>query len=161
MTFKDVKAGYLVYLLHRKDNEIKVTTGKVTAVSLPRIQVPQQFVPAQTQQLVVDVTIDDEGITKSYTIPETHTTTYAGNDLVLSTTKDGILREVEAMKASAEEVLASVDKNKAVVSSCDKILTEWNPVFKEKKETEERFGKIENALSDMSNILKAISDKVL
>jgi len=162
MTFKETKEGYSVYILHRGEDDVSVSTGKVTAVSMPRISAPQMgvFSPAQTQQMVVDVTIDDGVKTRTYTIPEGHSTTYAGNDLVLSTSKEGIVHEVEAMKGRADEVLRSVEKNRTLSSKCERILEEWNPVMKEKRETEERFGKIEDKLGEMSQVLQAISAKL-
>ena len=73
--------------------------------------------------MVVDVTIDAKGATKTYTIPETATITYAAN-LVLSTDKEGILREVEAMKSASEQALAQVDKHKDTIAKCDELLEE-------------------------------------
>ena len=37
-----------------------------------------------------------------------------------------------------------------------KILTEWNPQFKEKKETEERFAKLETSMTDLKSMLSGL-----
>lgn len=50
--------------------------------------------------MMVDVTIEVEGRTAVYTIPENLVVTYASN-IVLSTDREGIAREVETAKATA------------------------------------------------------------
>lgn len=94
MLFKDIKSGYPVYFLNRES--ITAYQGKVVSVSVPRYDM--QVVNKSNAPLVVDITIDANGQTKTYTISENATITYAGN-IVLSTERDGIIREVEAMKS--------------------------------------------------------------
>jgi hypothetical protein len=43
------------------------------------------------------------------------------------------------MKASAEQILSSIDKQREIVSKATELLSDINPIFKEKKETEQRF----------------------
>ena len=106
MLFKDMKPGYPVYLLDKKDG-IKAIQGKVVKVSdpyFPPVQ-PGQMPTMNTTQRVVDVTLEAEGVTNTYSIPETLTVTYAANSLVLSTNREGILRDVESIKTRDEEEL--------------------------------------------------------
>lgn len=102
--------------------------------------------------MLVDVTIETAGRTATYSIPENLSVTYAGN-LVLSTDKDGISREVEAAKNSAEQALKQVEQQRKIVERSTALLSELNPVYREKKETEERFSKIETSVSEMKNML--------
>jgi hypothetical protein len=46
------------------------------------------------------------------------------------------MAEVEQMKNTAEKMLESVPKQKEVVDKTTILLSELNPVYKEKKETE-------------------------
>lgn len=62
-------------------------------------------------QMVVDVTIEADGATRTYSIPEASGITYAGAT-VLSTDRDGIIREIEAIKSQSEEALAGVESHK-------------------------------------------------
>ena len=57
------------------------------------------------------------------------------------------------MKASAEQILSSIDKQREIVSKATELLSDINPIFKEKKETEQRFQKIENSINDMKNMV--------
>lgn len=101
-------------------------------------------------RMVVDVTIEANSKTATYSIPENLSVTYAG-DVVLSTDKQGLMAEVEQMKNTAEKILESVPKQKEVVDKTTVLLSELNPVYKEKKETEQRFSKIEESISRMES----------
>ena len=153
MLFKDLKIGYQVYILH-KGEDIKVGVGKVTAVSPPRF--PQTQGNFQAMQMVVDVTIDEDGTSKTYTTPDSLSVTYAGNELVIATEREGILREIETIKAHNEDELSKVATRRSVVAKCEQILTEWNPSFKEKRENEERFAKLETSMTDLKSMLSGL-----
>ena len=104
-------------------------------------------------EMVVDVTIEANGKMATYAIPESHSVTYAGH-LVLSTEKSGLTSEVEAQKANAEQVLASASKAQNIIDKAPSLLAELNPMYKEKQETEQRFGKIEKSISGMEELMK-------
>lgn len=152
MLFKDIKTGYPIYFLDK--DSVRFYQGKVVSVAVPRYnnQVGATY-GTQPTGMVVDITIEAEGATKTYTIPETSTITYAGN-LVLSTDKEGILREVEALKAVSEEALSKIDKHKQVVSNCEALLEELNPAFAEKRAQDKRIEGIENEVKSLSSIVK-------
>lgn len=155
MLFKDIKQNYSVYIFDKQ--KVECVQGKVLSVSLPRMQMPSSMTSMNqigTTPMVVDITIDSNGRTATYTIPENLSVTYAGN-LVLSTEREGVVREIEAMKNTAEQVLNSVDRQKEIKDKATELLVELNPVYKEKKDTEERFNKIENSVSEMKNMLSS------
>ena len=147
MQFKDIQQGYSVYILNKQD--MTVIQGKVTGNTFPRMDT----INGKTQ-MVVDVNIEADGKTATYTIPETLSVTFAGN-LVLSTDQEGLAREVEAMKNNAEKRLASVDKDKMIVEKATSLLAELNPIYKEKQQTEQRFRKIEGAITDLKELMKS------
>lgn len=151
MLFKDLKIGYPVYIFH-KDGEKRITQGKVTAISPSRLP---QTPSLQTMQLVVDVTIDDGGSSRTYAIPDNSSVTYS-NGLVLSTDREGVIREVEILRNQCADELAKIDEYRKSVSECEKILAEWNPVFREKRETEERFSKLETSMSDLKSMMSGL-----
>lgn len=151
MLFKDLKSGYPVYLLQRGDN-LKVSTGKITAVA------PSRFQQSGNSQMsmVTDITIDNEGVSRTYEIPDSLSVTYTRDGLVISTDKDGLIREVEAIKTSNEEELLKVDVRKKIVEDCDNILSELNPQIKEKRENEERITNIESSVTDLKGSVKSL-----
>ena len=151
MLFKDLKIGYPVYIFH-KEGEKRITQGKVTAISPSRLP---QTPSLQTMQMVVDVTIDDGGSSRTYAIPDNTSVTYT-NGLVLSTDREGVIREVEILRNQCAEELAKIEDYRKSVSECEKILTEWNPAFREKRETEERFSKLETSMSDLKSMMSGL-----
>ena len=151
MLFKDIKQGYPIYFLDKEN--VKYYQGKVVSVAVPRHDnQPKAFV-AQPTGLVVDITIEANGATKTYTIPETATITYAGL-LVLSTDKDGILREVEAIKTASEDALSQLERHKQVVTNCSQLLEELNPAFAEKRAQDKRIEGIENEVKSLGAVLR-------
>lgn len=130
--------------------EFSLIQGKATQVSFPRLEMNQK---TGKTEMVVDVTIEANGKMATYAIPESHSVTYAGH-LVLSTEKSGLTSEVEAQKANAEQVLASASKAQNIIDKAPSLLAELNPMYKEKQETEQRFGKIEGSIGEMKELMK-------
>lgn len=152
MLFKDLKSGYPVYFLDKATT--KYYQGKVISVAAPRYDNTQlNGLSQHATSLVVDVTIEADGATRTYTIPETSTLTYAAN-IVLSTDKDGIVREVEAMKSASEEALSKVEQHKATLAKCSELLEELNPAFAEKRAQDKRIESIESEVRSLGNIVK-------
>lgn len=149
MLFKDIKSGYPVYFLNREI--ITAYQGKVVSVSVPRYDM--QVVNKANAPLVVDITIDANGQTKTYTISENATTTYAGN-IVLSTERDGIVREVEAMKSQKEDAIAQEAKNHEDLDKINSLLEDWNPALAEKRKQDERINTIEQEVRSIGQQLK-------
>lgn len=148
MLFKEIKQNYPVYILDKQ--EFQIIQGKATAVSFPRVEMNQK---TGRTEMVVDVTVEANGKTATYSIPENLSVTFAGN-LVLSTDKQGLTGEVEAMVANADQILTSVQQAQKIKDTASAILADLNPVYKEKQETEKRFGKIEGSISDMKDMMQ-------
>lgn len=156
LLFKDIKQNYPVYILNTQ--EFSLIQGKATQVSFPRLEINQK---TGKTEMVVDVTIEANGKTATYAIPESHSVTYAGH-LVLSTEKSGLTSEVEAQKANAEQVLASASKAQNIIDKAPSLLAELNPMYKEKQETEKRFSAIEETVTgvkgSVDELKKMMSD---
>ena len=145
MAFKDVKQSYSVYILNKQN--MTISDSKVISVSFPHMDMNNKPQLGQSQ-MVVDVTVESEGKTATYTIPENLSVTYAG-DIVLSTDKQGLLCEVEAMKNSAEKVLESIPRQREIIDKATTLLADLNPIYKEKKQNEERFNKMETSINKL------------
>lgn len=152
MLFKDIKQNYPVYILDKQ--KVTFIQGKVTSISLPHMDNSNPMVMGKS---VVDVTIEADGKGATYTMPEDKSMVYAGS-LVLSTDKESIVREVEAMKASAEQAIANVEKQKEIASKSTNLLTELNPIFKEKQENEKRMNKMESSIKEMGSTISELRD---
>lgn len=154
MLFKDIKQNYPVYILDKQT--VSFVQGKVISISLPHMDNSNPMVMGKS---VVDVTIEADGKGATYTMPEDKSMVYAGS-LVLSTDKENIVREVEAMKASAEQAIANIEKQREVLSKSTMMLTELNPIFKEKQENEKRMSKMENSIEELKGMFTALMKKM-
>lgn len=144
MLFKDLKPNYQVFFFDKE--KLIVTMGKVVSVSVPR------YMPTQTA-MVVDVTIEADGITHTYSIPETSSLTYA-NNLVLATSNESIVHEVQAMKTASEQHLAETDQHRKVVERCNTLLEEIDTTFAEKRKQDKRIEGIESEVKNLSAIVR-------
>ena len=148
MTFRDIKQNYPVYILDKR--ELKITQSKAISVSVPH---PDTNRRTGKTEMVVDVTIEINGKTPTYAIPENLSVSYDG-DIVLSTSKQGLSDEVEAMVVSADQILASIPLANRIKEMAPSLRAELNPAYKEKQETEMRFGKIEGSISEMKTMMQ-------
>lgn len=152
MLFKDLKQGYMVYLFDRTN--ITINTVKVVSVNPPHIDT--HF--GNITEMVVDITVEDGSNNRTYTFKDGSEVGYSGT-LVISPNRDSILRELEVMKNSSEEALKQVDRHKETVEKCGKLLVDFNPQYKEKKETEERFSRMEDTMKKMQEMMSMIISK--
>lgn len=154
MQFKDVKQNYPVYILDKQN--VTYQQGKVTSVSFPHIDNTNPMAMGKT---VVDVAIEADGKTATYAIPDSMSIAYAG-DLVLSTDKDGIIRELEAKKGSLEQYLSGVDKAKEDLDKTTNMLADLNPEIRAKQENEQRLIGLEESVKEMKDIITKLYKEI-
>lgn len=147
MLFKDLKNGYSLYIFDR--DKVTFTQVKVLEITPPHFD--GHF--GNPTEMVVDVTV--EGFPRPYTFKDNTDTGYV-NNLVISTDREKGLREVEALKAQSEQALSKKDTYEANIDKCSKILSEFSPAFKEKRENEERFSKLEGSVSELKDMIKGL-----
>ena len=156
MTFKELKQGYPIHILDK--DKLTVKQAKVQNTSFPRVDAIQG-----QRQMVVDITVEHNGSTATYTMPEDSCLVYASN-LVIATEPQGLIVEVEKMKSEAEHILASVEHQKEIVEVADELLAKLNPAFKEKRETEQRFEQMEKRMNkvddNISQLLSLVKSKM-
>lgn len=149
MLFKDIKQNYPIHILDKQG--FRYIQGKATAVSFPKLEInPDTGKP----EMMVSITIEAEGKTATYAISENLSVSYA-NGFVFATDKSLLLAEAKAVKANAEQVIASAPKAQKIIDSSAALFAELDPSFKEKQETEQRFGKIEGSISEMKGLMQS------
>lgn len=139
MLLKDCQKGYPIFILNR--NEINACQGKIIDVSRPHFDNRN---PTSTS-MVIDVTVEIDGKQTSFVMPESASVAYT-DTLVISCDRTDIMREVEAICSRNEEELKQTPVREKTVQRCKAIIEEWNPEIKNRRETEDRIGKIESAL---------------
>lgn len=147
MLFKDLKSGYSVYIFNK--STITFTQAKVLNVSPPHFDSHY----GNPTEMVVDITI--EGLQSPYTFKENTDTGYVNNS-VITTDRDKALLEVENLQIQSEQAWNKKDTYKETAEKCAQIRAEHSPLFKEKKETEERFSKLEGSVSELKDMIKGL-----
>lgn len=150
MQFKDLKQNYPVYIFDKQNVTYK--QGKVTSVSFPHIDNSN---PMSMGKTVVDVAIEADGKTATYAIPDSMSVAYAG-DMVLSTDKDAIIRELEAKKSSLEQYLNGTEKAKEDLDKTTSLLADLNPEIKAKQINEQRLSGLEDSVKEMKDMLSKL-----
>lgn len=146
MTFKDLKSGYPIYLLDR--TALKYEQAKV-------MNVQGNFTPTTFGKMEVNVTVQTaDGKQNTYSVTDTEQTAYAGA-LLLATSKDCVINEVNALKSNSEEVLAKVEEHKRIVEVCGKLLAELDTAFRDQQRTNERLDKMECKLDEIFKFVKS------
>lgn len=146
MLFKDLKSGYPIYIFDRD----KVTFNQVKVLDVTPPHFDRNF---STTEMVVDVTI--EGFNKPYTFKDSTDTGYL-NNIVISTDREKGIKEVEALKVQSEQVLSKKETYESNIEKCSNILSQFSPAFKEKKENEERFSKLEDSVNELKNMISGL-----
>lgn len=142
MLLKDCQKGYPIFLLNR--NDIVVSQGKIVDVSRPHFDNRN---PTSTS-MVIDVTVEIDGKQTSFVMPESANVAYTDN-LVISSDRTDIMREVEAICNRNEEELKQTSVREQTVKKCKSIIEEWNPAIRQQRETDERMSKMEKEMGQM------------
>lgn len=130
--------------------------GRVTATS-PHVNNTYNTMAAG--QMMRDIAIEVDGKNATYTIPENLSVTFAGS-IVLATSQQGLLSEIERMKSEAEQALAMMEHHKMVIERSSGLLAELNPHVREKLENERRFKSIESDMSGIKTMMQQLLDKL-
>lgn len=149
MLFKDLKTGYPIFVFDR--SKIEVKQGKVVNVGIPHLDTHY----GNPMDMVVDLTLEIDGQTSTYSFKDSTEVGFT-KTLVVATGRDAILREVEVLKDQSAQALSQIDFHKERLDKCTKIVAEFNPVYKEKRENEERFCKLEDSISDLKGMISGL-----
>lgn len=151
MNFKDVKAGHEVYAVDLQ--KVEVYSGKV--VDSPTL--PHTDPKYGISQLVVDLTVEVNGKPTTYVLPADTDSAYPAN-MVVTTSRDVVLREIGAKKNTCQQNVSMYDYNLDCIGKCDKVIAEFDPAFKEKQENEARFAAIEKGQAEIMAMLKKLTE---
>ncbi len=146
MTFKELKSNYPIYLLDRAS--LGFEQARV-------MNVQPNYQSVNMNKIEVNVTIQTkDGKQNTYAVADSEQSAYAGN-LFISTSKDSIINEVNALKNASEEVLEKVDEHKKTVEKCKKLLGELDTAFRDQQKTNERLDNLENKLDEIFKFVKS------
>lgn len=168
--FKDLTAGQPIYALMKGD-EIKYAEGSIVSVGMQRMEMPQgNGMQMPSMRTVVDVTYQIEG--KNYTdavevTASVFPTNKPGVLTLVATEKEAVVKELHATLKSSENYLKDSEKEiprqQKRVADCKSLIAQLDTEYKEKRQTEERFAKLEETQrmqdSKLDKILALLNNK--
>lgn len=158
MTFKDIKTNNTVFILDK--NNLKVIQAKVINASQPKIDMSKPNSCMSGTTLIVDIDLNIEGKTVSYSIPENLDITYTNTGLVLATDPNKLINEVNILNQEAKDQLAKKEYYENIINKTPDLLAELNPQLKEKQETDRRLNLMESSMSTMQSDISKITSIV-
>ena len=158
MTFKDIKTNNTVFILDK--NNLKVIPAKVINASQPKIDMSKPNSCMSGTTLIVDIDLNIEGKTVSYSIPENLDITYTNTGLVLATDPNKLINEVNILHQEAKDQLAKNEYYENIINKTPDLLAELNPQLKEKQETDRRLNLMESSMSTMQSDIPKITSIV-
>lgn len=160
MQFKDIKQGQSVFILDK--SEMAISQGKVIN-NVYHVDSNNNYGSSvftqQSNTICRDVTIETGGKSSIYVIPESLETTKAGN-IVLSTSSEALIKEVNAICNDAKEKLANRDYYQMVVDKTPELLVTLNPALKKEQETETRLKAVEGSVQEVKDLVKTLVEKL-
>ena len=146
----NLRTNSQVYILHKEASPY-VDVGTVINVSQPVPKFPMNNFMNQ-QELVVDVTvkINDSTVTLQK-LPANLDIADQGinGNMVITTSREAMNSEVDALRQKSLGILNSVDYHKKVVQDCEVLLQRLNPEFAEQKQQKQEIDTLKAQMSEM------------
>jgi len=159
--FQSLRQNSPLYILH-KGSSPKVDIGYVVnqPITKPKYAIPPTI--GQAQEFITDLVVKINNETVNYnSIPSQLDVAdcYSnGENIVISTNKDAINAELASLKQKSVDIINSVETHKQLIIDYDKLLSELNPEYAEKKQQEEEINILKQQMGDMSNMMKELMD---
>lgn len=161
--FKDLKPGLQMLILDKSATPMKCHSGKVVKVSMPRVEMPKMdgsvpFSGLQFQDRVVDLTVEYDGKTSTFVVPENSNVAY-GDAVTLACTEEPIVNEVKSRMKESADIVDSYEYHKANIEECKSILATISPQYAETKEQDKRMTALEGELAEIKSILLSMTKR--
>lgn len=159
--FQSVRPNSQIYILHKGDSP-KIETGYVTnqPVPRPKYQLPAAF--GQPQDLVIDliVKVNDQqfnynNLPAQSDIADSYSN---GETLVISDNREAMNAELLNLKQKSTDIINSVNFHKELVEKYDKLLSELNPEFAEKREQKQEIDVLKSQMAEMSKSISSLME---
>lgn len=142
---------------------VAVTGAAMVNVSEPRFQQPQMGQMGQYQQLqdrVIDLTVEINGSSMTYVVPESRDVAMS-NNITLACSVDPIMNQLNAAKRTSSDILDSIDKHRRTLEACDSILEEINPAFKQTKDQDRKIKNLEEKVDRMGSSFDELKELLI
>lgn len=156
--FSALNQGSPIYIIDKTDG-LKYKTGEVVGVvqanAFGGTFGTASFAPNGTVTLKVKV---DNNVIDYPEVPINGSVmTYNNGATIICETKQGLISELENTLQQTKQILADRPKYEQIVSDCEGLLKEINPVFAKDKERDDRINSLDTKVTSMEGKL----DKIL
>lgn len=157
--FQSVRPNSQLYILHKGDvRKLEIAYVTNQPIPKPKYQVPSTF--NQTQEMIVDITTKVNGQNVNYTgLPanlDIADTCCNGESIVVADSREAMNAELISLKQKSIDIVNSVDYHKSLIEDYEKILSDLNPEFAEKKAQRDEIDNIKNRVSEMSKSIEEL-----
>lgn len=159
--FQQVRQGNQLYILHKGEQpRIEVTTVTHAGQPTPKFQTQYNpYLPAPNQEMLVDITVkigeqvlDFGGLPAAADFVDL---TSSGKPMILATSREAMMAQVENMLAGSKQIVESVDYHRSVMQGCEAILQQLNPQLAERKQQDQR---MEQMNKEMGNVKSELGE---
>lgn len=157
--FQSVRPNSQIYILHKCDKPF-VETGTVSSQPIikPKYQVPTSF--GKPQEMVVDIAVKINGDNITYSnlpaqldISDSYSN---GENIVVSDNREAMNSEILSLKQKSLEIINSKGYHENLIVCYEKILSDLNPEFAEKKAQKQEIEILKNQMNDMSKNIEEL-----
>lgn len=157
--FQSLRVNSPIYLFY-KGNNPRIEIGYVNAQPTLKPLFPTNPSIGLQQNTTLDLVVKIGDRIENYNnIPSTLDVAdcyYNGENVVIATTKDAMNEELNNTKQKSIDIINSVDRHKSVIITCDKLLSELNPEYAEKKKQQEEIDSIKVEMNKMSGTISKL-----
>lgn len=148
MAFFSMQAGQPVYILNREAVPV-VSVGTVVSVSQPRPS------PQNWQQSLVTLVASVDGENRTFeNLPSDKEMADSMTGMQVYCQLDAVLAEIQRLRKVSAQVVADIDKHKAVVKACDGILCELSPEIAERASRDREMKEMREQLAEMREMFR-------
>ena len=161
--FSALRPGSVIYLLDKSEEPI-LKTGYVENVSQAR-PMYKTYNPAVSfgtnMQTVVDITVKINNEKKDVIGVPADAVIHSYGDYVISETREAMISEVDAMLQRSKDIVASIDQHEKVISACEDILKDLNPVYAKEQERDSAIEDLASQVSSMQTALNRLESLLI
>lgn len=155
MSFQSLRANSNIFILRKGDNPV-LSIGVVDSVSTPYPNYQVQRLYGQPE-LVVNISAQVDGQILNFNrLPAIGEIADSGTGYVVSCNRDSMASEIDALKRISESVIASVDRHKAILTTCDCMLSQLHPEIAEKIKKEAELKRQSKEIERLSKLVETL-----
>ena len=151
--FANITQGSSLYILQKAD-DVVLKEGVVEFVSSP-IPRMSNYTP-NFGDMVVDIKVNVEGNSTEYKQVPSNLNTANFGSVIISDSRDDILREVDKIANNSRHILDSIEQHEKIIESCDAIAKRLNPAIAKDMKRDELISGLQSEMNEIKQSLNEL-----